>query len=215
MPFFPDIVEEEEEEEDKDSDCNGLYQQRILILGAEITSELANILTGALIFFSLKDPTKRFRFFINSFGGSVIDGVAIYDTIDTLRAPVETIVMGMAASMACFILSGGTVRIAFPNARVMMHQPSSPYLDEKNVDIFLEVDQIQKMRAMIVDGFRRRTLQSAEKIIADMEKDLSMSAIEAQEYGLVDIIAEEGEYGLNWSPISEHTSPIDLGDYFD
>nr|AVM84023.1 clp protease proteolytic subunit [Adenocalymma hypostictum] len=178
-------------DDDEESECNGLYRRRILILGGEITSNLANVMTGALIFFSLADSSKKFKFFINSLGGSVIDGIAIYDTIQTLLAPVETIVIGIAASMACFILNGGTSRIAFPHARVMMHQPSSPYLDEKNVDIFLEVKEIEKMRDIIIDGFRKRTLKSRTKIMADMERDLSMSAIEAQEYGLVDLIAGE------------------------
>nr|AVM83612.1 clp protease proteolytic subunit [Adenocalymma flaviflorum] len=178
-------------DDDEESECNGLYRRRILILGGEINSDLANIMTGALIFFSLADSSKKFKFFINSLGGSVIDGIAIYDTIQTILAPVETIVTGMAASMACFILNGGTSRIAFPHARVMMHQPSSPYLDEKNVDIFVELDEIQKMHDIIIDGFRKTTLKSRTKIMADMDRDLSMSAIEAQEYGLVDLIGGE------------------------
>nr|YP_009447138.1 clp protease proteolytic subunit [Adenocalymma peregrinum]ATY48399.1 clp protease proteolytic subunit [Adenocalymma peregrinum]AVM84180.1 clp protease proteolytic subunit [Adenocalymma pubescens] len=178
-------------DDDEESECNGLYRRRILILGGEINSDLANIMTGALIFFSLADSSKKFKFFINSLGGSVIDGIAIYDTIQTILAPVETIVTGMAASMACFILNGGTSRIAFPNARVMMHQPSSPYLDEKYVDIFVELDEIQKMHDIIIDGFRKTTLKSRTKIMADMNRDLSMSAIEAQEYGLVDLIGGE------------------------
>nr|AVM82958.1 clp protease proteolytic subunit [Adenocalymma adenophorum] len=179
------------DDDDEESECNGLYRRRILILGGEITSDLANIMTGALLFFSLADSSKKFKFFINSLGGSVIDGIAIYDTIQTILAPVETIVTGMAASMACFILNGGNSRIAFPHARVMMHQPSSPYLDEKNVDIFLELDEIQKMHDIIIDGFRKTTLKSRTKIMADMDRDLSMSAIEAQEYGLVDLIGGE------------------------
>nr|YP_009447054.1 clp protease proteolytic subunit [Adenocalymma pedunculatum]ATY48315.1 clp protease proteolytic subunit [Adenocalymma pedunculatum] len=166
------------DDDDQESDCNGLYRRRILILGSEITSELANILSGALIFFSLADSSRKFKFFINSPGGSVIDGIAIYDTIQTLLAPVETIVMGVAASMACFILNGGTSRIAFPHARVMMHQPSSPYL-------------VEKMRDFIIDGYRKTTLKSRTKIMADLERDVFMSAIEAKEYGLVDLISGE------------------------
>jgi ATP-dependent Clp protease, protease subunit len=97
---------------------NGLYQRGILILGSEITSENANILSGALIFFSLADSnsSREFKFLINSPGGSVIDGIAIHDTIDTLPSPVETTAVGVAASMACFILNGGTSRTAFPHA---------------------------------------------------------------------------------------------------
>nr|YP_009477324.1 clp protease proteolytic subunit [Pleonotoma albiflora]AVM81829.1 clp protease proteolytic subunit [Pleonotoma albiflora] len=177
--------------DDEESECNGLYRRRILILGSEITSELANILSGALIFFSLADSSKRFKLFINSTGGSVIDGIAIYDSIQTISAPVETIVMGLAASMACFILNAGASRIAFPHARVMMHQPSSPYLDEKDVDIFVEMMEIEKIRDFIIDGFRKTTLKSRTQIMADLERDLSMSAIEAKEYGLVDLVSGE------------------------
>nr|AVM82086.1 clp protease proteolytic subunit [Adenocalymma cymbalum] len=186
IPYPLPIADDEEE-----SESNGLYRRRILILGGEITSELANVMTGALIFFSLADSSKKFKFFINSLGGSVIDGMAIYDTIDTLLAPVETIVMGIAASMACFILNAGTSRIAFPNARVMMHQPSTPYLDEKNVDIFMELKEIKKMHDTIIDSFSKRTLKPRTKIKADMNRDFSMSAIEAQEYGLIDLIGGE------------------------
>nr|AVM83527.1 clp protease proteolytic subunit [Adenocalymma dusenii] len=183
----------ENDDDDEEPECNGLYRRRMLILGGEITSELANVMTGVLIFFSLADSSKKFKFFINSLGGSVIDGVAIYDTIQTLLAPVETIVMGIAASMACFILNGGTSRTAFPHARVMMHQPSVSMsdLEEKDAELFLEVDEIQRMYDVIVDGFRKTTLKSYETIKADMKRDLSMSAIEAQEYGLVDLIAGE------------------------
>nr|AVM84469.1 clp protease proteolytic subunit [Adenocalymma validum] len=166
------------DDDDEESDCNGLYRRRILILGSEITSELANILSGALIFFSLADSSRKFKFFINSSGGSVIDGIAIYDTIQTLLAPVETIVMGVAASMACFILNGGTSRIAFPHA-------------DKNVDIFMEMKEIEKMRDFIIDGYRKTTLKSRTKIMADLERDVFMSAIEAKEYGLVDLISGE------------------------
>nr|AVM83857.1 clp protease proteolytic subunit [Adenocalymma grandifolium] len=176
-------------DDDEESECHGLYRRRMLILGGEITSELANVMTGVLVFFSLADSSKKFKFFINSLGGSVIDGIAICDTIQTISAPVETIVMGIAASMACFILNGGTSRIAFPHARVMMHQPSSPYLDEKEVNLFLEMEEIKRMHGIIIDGFCKTTLKSYDTIKADMKRDLSMSAIEAQEYGLVDLIA--------------------------
>nr|YP_009477154.1 clp protease proteolytic subunit [Adenocalymma trifoliatum]AVM81659.1 clp protease proteolytic subunit [Adenocalymma trifoliatum] len=187
LPKVPHTFQNDDD--DEESECYGLYRRRMLILGGEITSELANVMTGVLIFFSLADSSKKFKFFINSLGGSVIDGIAIYDTIGTIRAPVETIVTGIAASMACFILNGGNSRIAFPHARVMMHQPSSPYLDEKEVNLFLEMEEIKRMHRTIINGFCKTTLKSYETIKADMKRDLSMSAIEAQEYGLVDLIA--------------------------
>nr|AVM82337.1 clp protease proteolytic subunit [Adenocalymma scabriusculum] len=176
-------------DDDKDPECNELYRRRVLILGGEINPEVANVLTGVLLFFNIVDPIKKFKFFINSLGGSVIDGVALYDTIDTLDAPVDTIVLGIAASMACFVLNAGTSRIAFPNARVIMHQPSSPYLDKKDAEIFLEVREMTRMQHVIIESFSKKTLKPYMEIKADMKRDFSMSAIEAIEYGIVDLIA--------------------------
>nr|AVM84637.1 clp protease proteolytic subunit [Sampaiella trichoclada] len=194
VPFLTPKKKEEDEDKDEKEECNGLYQKRILILGAEITSENANILTGALIYFSLVDSSKEFKFYINSPGGSVIDGIAIYDTIDTLPAPVETTAMGLAASMACFILTAGTSRRAFPYARVMMHQPSISISDMGMEDGILEIYIIEKIRDSVIDGYRRRTLKSRTEIMDALEKDTFMSAIEAKEYRLVDhIIGEDGE----------------------
>nr|YP_009662837.1 clp protease proteolytic subunit [Amphilophium steyermarkii]QCU48359.1 clp protease proteolytic subunit [Amphilophium steyermarkii] len=181
-------------DEDGEIECNGLYQRRILILGSEITSENANILSGALIYFSLSDSSKEFKLFINSPGGSVIDGIAIYDTIDTILSPVETTAVGVAASMACFILTVGTSRIAFPHARVMMHQPSSSLSDVEMEDLVLEMQAIEKMRDCIIDGYRRTTLKSRTEIMDALEKDIFMSAIEAKEYRLVDYIVGENGF---------------------
>nr|AVM82606.1 clp protease proteolytic subunit [Cuspidaria floribunda] len=195
LPKIPLLISNDEDEDDE-IECNGLYERRILILGSEITSENANILSGALIYFSLKDSSKEFKFLINSPGGSVIDGIAIYDTIDTLLAPVETTAVGVAASMACFILTAGTSRTAFPHARVMMHQPSSSISDVVMEDTVLEVQVIEKIRDSIIDGYRRRTLKSRTEIMDALEKDVFMSAIEAKEYRLVDSIV--GENGEKW-----------------
>nr|YP_009662556.1 clp protease proteolytic subunit [Amphilophium lactiflorum]QCU48078.1 clp protease proteolytic subunit [Amphilophium lactiflorum] len=184
-------------DEDAEIECNGLYQRRILILGSEITSENANILSGALIYFSLSDSSREFKLLINSPGGSVIDGIAIYDTIDTLLAPVETTAVGVAASMACFILTGGTSRIAFPHARVMMHQPSISISDMQMEDLVLEMQAIEKIRDCIIDGYIRTTLKSRMEIMDALEKDVFMSAIEAKEYRLVDHIV--GENGFEFS----------------
>nr|WEV86886.1 clp protease proteolytic subunit [Lundia spruceana] len=194
IPFLIPDDEDEDEDEDEEIECNGLYERRILILGSEITSENANILSGALIYFSLVDSSKEFKFFINSPGGSVIDGIALYDTIDTLTAPVETTAVGVAASMACFILNAGTLRTAFPHAWVMMHQPSSSISDVAMEDTVLEMQVIEKIRDCIIDGYRTRTFKSRTQIMDDLEKDVFMSAIEAKEYRLVDrILGENGE----------------------
>nr|AVM82510.1 clp protease proteolytic subunit [Anemopaegma arvense] len=189
LPKVPVLIPDEDEE----IECNELYQRGILILGSEITSENANILLGALIYLSLAGSVGEFKLLINSPGGSVIDGIALYDTIDILLQPVETTAVGVAASMACFILSGGTSRTAFPHARVMMHQPSSSFSDLKMEDIVLEMQAIKKIRDCIIDGYIRATLKSRKEITDTLEKDVFMSAIEAKEYRLVDcIVGEDG-----------------------
>nr|YP_010334412.1 clp protease proteolytic subunit [Bignonia magnifica]YP_010334476.1 clp protease proteolytic subunit [Bignonia magnifica]UNH90333.1 clp protease proteolytic subunit [Bignonia magnifica]UNH90334.1 clp protease proteolytic subunit [Bignonia magnifica] len=132
------------------------------------------------------------EFLINSLGGSVIDGIAIYDTIDTLLAPVETTAVGVAASMACFILNGGTSRTAFPHARVMMHQPSSSVSDVEMKELVLELQAIEKIRDCIIDGYRRTTFKSRTEITDALEKDVFMSPIEAKEYRLIDFIIGGG-----------------------
>nr|YP_009471270.1 ATP-dependent Clp protease proteolytic subunit [Anemopaegma oligoneuron]AVF97992.1 ATP-dependent Clp protease proteolytic subunit [Anemopaegma oligoneuron] len=193
LPKVPFLILDEDEEIEWTDIYNVLYQRRILILGSEITSENANILSGALIYFSLSDSSREFKLLINSPGGSVIDGIAIYDTIDTLLAPVETTAVGVVASMACFILTGGTSRTAFPHARVMMHQPSSSLSDVEMEDTVLEMQAIEKIRDCIIDGYRRTTLKSRTEIMDALEKDVFMSAIEAKEYRLVDsIVGENG-----------------------
>nr|YP_010953765.1 clp protease proteolytic subunit [Tanaecium tetramerum]WMU99878.1 clp protease proteolytic subunit [Tanaecium tetramerum] len=192
LPKVPLLIPKDEDEDED----NGLYEKRILILGSEITSENANILSGALIYFSLMDSSKEFKFLINSPGGSVIDGIALYDTIDTLLAPVETTAVGIAASMACFILTAGTSRTAFPHARVMMHQPSSSIPDVRMDNTVMEMQVVEKIRDSIIDGYKRRTSKSRMEIMEALERDVFMSAIEAKEYRLVDRIV--GENGEKW-----------------
>nr|YP_009662740.1 clp protease proteolytic subunit [Amphilophium carolinae]QCU48262.1 clp protease proteolytic subunit [Amphilophium carolinae] len=180
-------------DDNEEIECNGLYQRRILILGSEINSENANIISGALIYFSLADFSREFKLLINSPGGSVIDGIAISDTMDTLLTPVETMAVGVAASMACFILNRGTSRIAFPHARVMMHQPCSSLSEVEMEDTVVEMQAIERIRDYIIDGYRITTLKSRKEIMDTLEKDVFMSAIEAKEYRLVDhIVGENG-----------------------
>nr|YP_009470976.1 ATP-dependent Clp protease proteolytic subunit [Anemopaegma chamberlaynii]AVF97600.1 ATP-dependent Clp protease proteolytic subunit [Anemopaegma chamberlaynii] len=194
LPKVPFLILVDEDEEIEWTDVyNALYKRRILILGSEITSENANILLGALIYFSLTESSGEFKLLINSPGGSVIDGIALYDTINTLVPPVETTAVGVAASMACFILSGGTSRTAFPHARVMMHQPSSSLSDVEIEDMVMEMQAIEKIRDCIIDGYKKATLKSRKEIMNTLEKDVFMSAIEAKEYRLVDhIVGENG-----------------------
>nr|YP_010596208.1 clp protease proteolytic subunit [Tanaecium pyramidatum]WAJ60425.1 clp protease proteolytic subunit [Tanaecium pyramidatum] len=192
LPKIPFITPDDE---DKDKD-NGLYERRILILGSEITSENANILSGALIYFSLVDSSKEFKFLINSPGGSVIDGIALYDTIDTLPASVETTAAGIAASMACFILTAGNSCTAFPHARVMMHQPSISIPEVRIDTSIMEMRVVEKIRDSIIDGYIRKTSKSRMEIMKALEKDVFMSAIEAKEYRLIDRILRENEE--NW-----------------
>nr|UDZ59558.1 clp protease proteolytic subunit [Limnophyton angolense] len=169
---------------------NRLYRDRLLFLGQEIKEEISNQITGLMIFLGLEDGTRDQFLFINSPGGSVLLGLSIYDTMHYVPPPVYTICMGVAASMASFILLGGEItrRVAFPHARVMIHQPSSSYLKGTTRRLVLDSEEIIDIRGMIAMVYAQRTGQPLWVIHVDLARDLFMSATEAQAYGIVDLI---------------------------
>nr|QWX87906.1 ATP-dependent Clp protease proteolytic subunit [Phyllolobium chinense] len=171
---------------------NRLYQERLLFLGQEINSEISNQLVGLMVYLSLEDKTKDLYLFINSPGGEIISGMAMFDAMHFVEAEVQTVCVGLAASMASLLLLGGeiTKRLAFPHARVMIHQPASSFQDEQTGECMLEADELLKMRETITQIYAQRTGKPAWQISKDMERDLFMSAEEAQAYGIVDMVAE-------------------------
>nr|YP_009938739.1 clp protease proteolytic subunit [Mitrasacme pygmaea]QNV46971.1 clp protease proteolytic subunit [Mitrasacme pygmaea] len=172
---------------------NRLYRERIIFLGQGINTEISNQLIGLLIYLSLEDDTKDLYLFINSPGGWVMPGIAIYDTMRFVRPDVHTICMGLAASMGSFILVGGeiTKRIAFPHARVMIHQPGSFFYDTQAGEAIVEAEELLKLRETLTRVYVQRTGKPLWVVSEDMERDVFMSATEAQAYGIVDLVAVE------------------------
>nr|YP_009123098.1 clp protease proteolytic subunit [Cannabis sativa]YP_009170452.1 clp protease proteolytic subunit [Humulus lupulus]YP_010412322.1 ATP-dependent Clp protease proteolytic subunit [Humulus japonicus]QEX95741.1 clp protease proteolytic subunit [Humulus yunnanensis]QWK47285.1 clp protease proteolytic subunit [Chaetachme aristata]QWK48062.1 clp protease proteolytic subunit [Pteroceltis tatarinowii]AJK91447.1 clp protease proteolytic subunit [Cannabis sativa]AKX33573.1 clp protease proteolytic s len=174
-------------------DVNRLYRERLLFLGQEVDSEISNQLIGLMVYLSIEDDTKDLYLFINSPGGWVIPGLAIYDTMQFVQPDVQTICMGLAASMGSFILVGGeiTKRLAFPHARVMIHQPASSFYEAPTGEFILEAEELLKLRETITRVYGQRTGKSLWVVSEDMERDVFMSATEAQAHGLVDLVAVE------------------------
>nr|YP_010454309.1 ATP-dependent Clp protease proteolytic subunit 1 [Thesium chinense]QYF09498.1 ATP-dependent Clp protease proteolytic subunit 1 [Thesium chinense] len=172
---------------------NRLYRERLLFLGQAVDSEISNQLISLMVYLSIENDTQDFYLFINSPGGWVIPGVAIYDTMQFVRPDVQTICMGLAASMGSFLLVGGAItkRLAFPHARVMIHQPASSYFEAQTVEFILEAEELLKLRETLTQVYAQRTGKSLWVVSEDMERDAFMSATEAQAHGIVDRVAVE------------------------
>nr|WAN79373.1 Clp protease proteolytic subunit [Paphiopedilum tigrinum] len=174
---------------------NRLHRERLLFLGQEVDSEISNQINGLMVYLSLEDATRDLYLFINSPGGWVVPGIAIYDTMQFVVPDVYTICMGLAASMGSFILVGGeiTKRLAFPHARVMIHQPASSFFESQTGEFMLEAEELLKVRENITKVYVQRTYNPSWVISEDMERDVFMSATEAQAHGIVDLVAVEDE----------------------
>nr|YP_010273230.1 ATP-dependent Clp protease proteolytic subunit [Parnassia chinensis]UJJ83271.1 ATP-dependent Clp protease proteolytic subunit [Parnassia chinensis] len=174
-------------------DVNRLYRERLIFLGQVVDNDISNQLIALLVYLSMESDTKDLYLFINSPGGWVIPGIAIYDTMQFVRPDVQTICLGLAASMGSFILVGGkiTKRLAFPHARVMIHQPSSGFFEAQTGEFVLEAEELLKLRETITRVYVQRTGKPLWVVSEDMERDVFMSAPEAQAHGIVDLVAVE------------------------
>nr|YP_010937157.1 ATP-dependent Clp protease proteolytic subunit [Whytockia hekouensis]WKW94099.1 ATP-dependent Clp protease proteolytic subunit [Whytockia hekouensis] len=172
---------------------NRLYRDRIMFLGQEVDSQLSNQLVGLMIYLTIEDDTKDLYLFINSPGGWVLPGLAIYDTMQFVKPEVHTICMGLAASMGSFLLVGGAItkRLAFPHAWVMIHQPSSAFYETQTGEVLLEAEELLNLREAITMVYAQRTGKPLWVVSEDLERDVFMSATEAQAYGLIDLVAVE------------------------
>jgi ATP-dependent Clp protease protease subunit len=171
-----------------------LLKDRIIFIGSPIDDHLANLVIAQLLFLEAEDPDRDINIYINSPGGSVTAGMAMYDTIQYIQPDVATICMGMAASMGAFLLACGSKgkRSALPHSRVMIHQPSGGSQGPAtNLEIYTR--EILKIRDLINEILAKHTGQSVERIAEDSERDFFMSAPEALEYGLVDRVIENKE----------------------
>jgi len=164
-----------------------LLEDRVVFLNGEVNSQSANLVIAQLIFLEAKDPTKDIHLYINSPGGVVSDGLAIFDTMNYIKCDVSTIVVGMAASMGSFLLAAGAKgkRFALANSEVMIHQPLGGARGQAT-DIQIQAEQILKLKKKLTKILSENTGQPLEKVAADCERDFYMSATEAQKYGIID-----------------------------
>lgn len=169
-----------------------LSQERIIFLGQEVTDSLANRIVAFLLFLDSEDSTKPIYLYINSPGGSVTAGMAIYDTMQYIKSDVITICVGLAASMGAFLLSAGTKgkRFALPHARIMIHQPLGGTGRRQATDIEIEAKEILRIKKELNGIMAEKTGQTLEKIEKDTDRDYFMSAEEAANYGLIDRVIE-------------------------
>ncbi|MEX0912337.1 MAG: ATP-dependent Clp protease proteolytic subunit [Gemmatimonadota bacterium] len=196
MPLYaPYVIERSSRGERSYDFFSRLLMDRIVFLGTPINDEVANVIIAQLLYLEADNPEKDIFLYINSPGGSVYAGLAIYDTIAFLRSPVNTYCMGIAASMGSFLLAAGTKgkRFALPNSRIMLHQPSGG-MKGTAADIEIQAQEILYLRERLNIIYAENTGQSLEQINEDLDRDRFMSPQEAKEYGLVDhVITRRGE----------------------
>ncbi|AGF52256.1 ATP-dependent Clp protease proteolytic subunit [Synechocystis sp. PCC 6803] len=176
-----------------------LSQERIIFLGQEVNDSIANRIVAFLLYLDSDDPSKPIYLYINSPGGSVTAGMAIYDTMQYIKAEVITICVGLAASMGAFLLASGAPgkRLALPHARIMIHQPMGGTGRRQATDIDIEAREILRIRQQLNEIMAQRTGQTVEKIAKDTDRDYFLSAAEAKEYGLIDKVIENSTMGNN------------------
>nr|WAJ49569.1 ATP-dependent Clp protease proteolytic subunit 1 [Crowea angustifolia var. platyphylla] len=172
-------------------DINRLYRERLLFLGQIVERDISNHLIGIMVYLSIENETKDLYLFINSPGGWVIPGIAIYDTMQFVRPDVQTICMGLAASMGSFLLAAGasTKRLAFPHARVMIHQPFGAFYGAQTGEFILDTEELLRLREILTMVYVQRSGKPLWVVSEDMERDTFMSATEAQAHGIVDLVA--------------------------
>ena len=196
MALYPPYVIERTSRGERSYDIfSRLLMDRIIFLGAPIDDNVANIVIAQLLFLEAEDPSKDVYLYINSPGGSVYAGLAIYDTMQYMNAPVNTMCMGMAASMGALLLGTGTVgkRSALPNSRIMIHQPSGGSQGTA-ADIEIQAREILYARERLNQILAKHTGQTVERIADDVDRDRFMSPLEAKDYGLIDnVVSHRGQ----------------------
>ena len=189
MSLVPTVIETSSRGERAYDIYSRLLKERIIFLGEEVNDVTAGLVVAQMLFLESEDPNKDINFYINSPGGSVTSGFAIYDTMQYVKCDVSTTCIGMAASMGAFLLAGGTKgkRFALPNSEIMIHQPSGGAQGQAT-DIKINADHILKIRDKLNKILAENTGKSLEQIALDTERDNWLSADEAKEYGLIDAV---------------------------
>ena len=191
--LIPMVVEETTRGERAYDIYSRLLKDHILFIGTEIDDHVANLVTAQLLFLESEDPERDIQIYINSPGGSITAGMAIYDTMQYVRPDVVTTCVGQAASMAALLLTAGTPkrRFSLPNSRILIHQPLLSDLSGQATDIGIHAKEILRMRSVINQLLAEHSGQSISKVEKDTERDYIMSAQQAKEYGLIDEIIQK------------------------
>ena len=191
MPLIPMVVEQTSRGERSFDIYSRLLNERIIFLGDAVDDQIANLIVAQLLHLESEDPDKDISLYINSPGGQIYAGLAIYDTMQFIKPDVTTICFGMAMSMGSLLLAGGTdgKRLALPNSRILIHQPSGGYQGQ-SADIQIHAQEILDLRRRMDEIYARHTEQSIEKVHDDMDRDRYFKPEEAVEYGLIDRVIE-------------------------
>jgi ATP-dependent Clp protease protease subunit len=197
MPLIPYVIEQTHRGERSYDIYSRLLKDRIILLGTEIHDELANVIVAQMLFLESEDPDKDINLYVNSPGGSVTAGMAIYDTMQYVRPAVSTICVGQAASMGAVLLLAGAKgkRQALPNARIMIHQPMGGAQGQAT-DIEIQAKEILRMKGRLNDIIARHTGQPLERVEKDSDRDYFMGAQEARAYGIVDEVVSVNRKSL-------------------
>jgi len=194
MNLVPMVVEQSPRGERAFDIYSRLLKERIIFLGTSISDDIASLVIAQLLFLEAEDPEKDITFYVNSPGGSVTAGLAIYDTMQYVRCDIATLCMGQAASMGAFLLAAGTAgkRFSLPNSRIMIHQPMGGFQGQAT-DIDIHAREILRMRADLNRILAHHTGKTIKKVQADTERDYFMNAQEALDYGIVDNVLASRE----------------------
>lgn len=195
MSLVPSVIETTSKGERSYDLFSRLLKDRIIFLGEEVNDETARLAVAQLLFLEAEDPAKDISFYINSPGGSITAGLAIYDTMRYIRCDVSTICIGLAASFGAFLLAGGTKgkRFALPNSEIMIHQPAVEKIGGKATDIQIYSEKLQQDKRRLNRILAENTGRTEEEIWWDTERDHFMSAEEAKEYGIIDTVMRKRE----------------------
>ncbi len=187
MPLIPTVVERSARGEREYDIYSRLLNERIIFLGSAVDDQVANLIVAQLLHLESSDPDKDISIYINSPGGSIYAGMAIYDTMQFIKPDVQTICCGIAMSMGSLLLAGGAEgkRFSLPNSRILIHQPSAGF-EGQSTDIEIHMREILKTRARIDEIYAKHTKQPLERVHEDMERDRFFKPEEAVEYGLID-----------------------------
>jgi ATP-dependent Clp protease protease subunit len=194
MALIPMVVEQTSRGERAFDIYSRLLKDNIIFLGTPIDDQIANLIVAQLLFLEAEDPEKDINIYINSPGGSVTAGLAIYDTMQFIRPDVTTICVGMCASMGALLLTAGAKgkRFALPNSRILIHQPSGG-MQGQATDVRIHAEELIRIRELTSQILAKHTGQSMEQIETDVERDRYLSAIQAKEYGLIDEVIAHRE----------------------